>query len=135
MNTDYDRVFDVLASADGEAPFLWGVYSHEAARQNGSIIYETPSGENVVVTGVCSTRESLSRYNWPDAIEVGPVTNFVSTLCGPIGPNLNQPKELFYRSPENPRTAAGSMNSFFDFLNKTLTPEMKLNLNLVPVQG
>jgi len=57
-----------------------GYYSQAHANFQGYYIYETPVGTQVKITNVTAgiPKVQLTPYMWPDAINVGPVTNFIS---------------------------------------------------------
>lgn len=47
----------------------------------GAVIYKTPSGEEAMVTAVYASQEQGDKeYTWPDAVCVGPVTEWVRNV-------------------------------------------------------
>lgn len=52
----------------------WGIYSHQAERAgNTACLYETPSGEAVLITAISKQVNPPSWYRkkWPDVLTVG----------------------------------------------------------------
>lgn len=54
----------------------YGVYSQTAADMFGDAVYNTPSGERVLVTAIYKDPEATS-YQWDDKVLVGEVTTIV----------------------------------------------------------
>jgi hypothetical protein len=57
---------------------LYGFYSPKAAQSFGEIVYLTPAGHRVTVTGL-SSLESGEDYAWKDKYPVGEVTTLVKS--------------------------------------------------------
>jgi len=57
----------------------YGFYSRKAADRYGSIVYKTPTGQEVEVTVIFSSPTHES-YNWDDKICVGEITDYVRTV-------------------------------------------------------
>ena len=62
-------------------PTLYGFYSAEMASRYGTTVYQTPSGEEVVVTEV-TPKQTPS--NWNDVQFVGIVTHYVRADRTPL---------------------------------------------------
>lgn len=56
----------------------YGYYSPKADSYYGTVVYKTPDGKEVYVTGVFESKESAEEnYRWPDKVFVSEVTEFV----------------------------------------------------------
>lgn len=64
---------------------LYGFYSERAAAVRGTLVYSTPDGREVEVTGVVT---SLDAYEWPDKVYVGQVVEFVRRGRAPMVPSF-----------------------------------------------
>jgi hypothetical protein len=69
---------EIAPEKDEDRVILHGFFSEAAALQGGSLIYATPKGEEVEVTGVFKTitTGTLIR-SWPDMVYVGKVTKWI----------------------------------------------------------
>lgn len=54
----------------------YGVYSAKAALSHGTILYENPNGEILVVTAIDNDPD-FSTYHWDDKVLLGPVGSYV----------------------------------------------------------
>lgn len=66
-----------MSAHDTLQPGRIGRFSQEAYKEHGGLIYETPTGERVLVTCACSRPSSEGCCGWLDLQDVGPVTRWV----------------------------------------------------------
>ena len=64
---------------------VFGFYSQLAAELFGTYVYRTPSGKEIVVTAVFTSRDNgIRAYKWADRTCIGEVTELVRWGKAPI---------------------------------------------------